>query len=65
MKAVCPNNENHKEFITTAHVMQDWKVDDEGNWIETIDASVQTSHKPDPDNIWTCSVCNKEAKVNS
>jgi hypothetical protein len=63
MKAVCPNDTNHKEFITVAHVMQDWKVDENGEWLETIDPSVQTSHNPNSDNIWTCAVCGVEAKV--
>ena len=26
MIATCPNNSEHKRFITTAHVMQDWKL---------------------------------------
>ena len=54
---VCPNGCAKKEFITVAHVMQDWKVDDCGNWIETTDESVQTTYAPHPDNIWTCTVC--------
>lgn len=32
MKAICPNNKNHEEFITTAHIIQDWKVDSKGKF---------------------------------
>lgn len=63
MKAVCPNNKEHKEFITSAHVMQDWKVDEQGNFLAVTDESVQTSHGPNPDNTWTCVACGAEAKV--
>jgi hypothetical protein len=65
MKAVCPNDTNHKEFITVAHIMQDWKVDENGEWLEKIDPSVQTSYNPNSDNIWTCAACGVEAKVDS
>lgn len=63
LKAICPKDENHNEFITVAHVMQDWKVDSEGNWLDTIDESVEVSFKPNPDNIWTCAICGTEANV--
>lgn len=63
MTAVCPNNPNHKTFITCAHVKQYWKVDEHGNWISTVDDSVETSIGPNPDNIWTCSECGAEAIV--
>ena len=33
MKATCPNDPNHNRFLTTAHVMEEWKVDSEGNFI--------------------------------
>lgn len=63
MKAVCTRNENHNEFITTAHVMQDWKVDKNGNWIETVAECVQVTANPQKENIWTCAICGAEAKV--
>ena len=37
MKAVCPNNPNHNRFITVAHITQDWKVDENGNFIEVVE----------------------------
>mgnify|MGYP000997839950 CR=1 FL=1 len=59
--AVCPNNAEHKEFVTTVHVVQDWKIDNKGNWIETISDATETASGPDINNIWTCSVCGSEA----
>ena len=63
MKAVCPKNPSHDRFITCAHVMQDWEVDPEGNWIRTVDEAVQTTHGPHPLNTWICSICGTDAKV--
>ena len=63
MKATCPNNPTHKEFSTTAHVMQDWKVDEDGEFLEVIDGSLETTHKPHPQNCWTCHECGAEAVV--
>ena len=53
MKMICPKCGGN-EFITTAHVMQDWKVNASGNYLETINGCVQVDRNPDPDNIWTC-----------
>jgi len=62
MKAICPNDALHNQFITTAHVVEDWVVDAHGNFIESLGA-VETAHKPDQGNTWTCKVCGAEAKV--
>lgn len=50
MRRICPKC-GCKEFTTTAHVMQEWKVDGEGNFIETVDPCLQVDYYPDPDNI--------------
>ena len=60
MNMICPKCGGN-EFITTAHVMQDWKVDASGNYLETINGCVQVDRNPDPDNIWTCCRCGSEA----
>jgi hypothetical protein len=65
MKARCPNNKDHKEFITVAHVMQDWKVDEHGEFIAVVEECSQVSFKPDSGNIWTCAICGAEAIVES
>jgi len=62
MKAICLNSFEHREFITTAHVMQDWTVDENGNFIE-VRQTLETTSKPDADNLWTCAICGRTAKV--
>ncbi|MFF2532341.1 hypothetical protein ACFVS2_25865 [Brevibacillus sp. NPDC058079] len=62
MKAVCPNNPEHKEFITSAHVVQDWIVDESGNYLSVAE-DVQTTHGPHKENTWNCRICLAEAIV--
>lgn len=62
MQAICPNDPNHKRFSTTAHVMEEWEVDAEGNFVRTIEV-LQVDHGPDPDNEWACLECGAQAKV--
>ena len=64
MLARCPNNEEHKRFYTVAHVMEEWIVDEHGEFIE-IHCGIQTTHKPDPQNTWVCVECDAEAVVES
>ena len=59
---VCPNG-CHAALSTTAHVMQDWKVDLEGNFIEVLDDALEMVCLPDDDNIWTCLKCGEEAEL--
>lgn len=56
----CPKDLKHKEFLTTAHVAETWKVDERGNYLETISTD-ETTHGPDPDNVWICGVCGADA----
>lgn len=64
MKATCPTNPEHKEFITVAHVSQDWKVDDEGNFLEVSGPdAVDTVAGPHSGNSWECTECGAEANV--
>ena len=60
--ARCPKDSKHKTFLTTAHVMQEWKVDEHGLFIGFA-VDLQTDHGPDPGNIWTCSKCGAQATV--
>ena len=60
MVARCPKDPSHTRFITVAHVMQDWLVEADGEFIESLE-DLEVSHKPDPDNIWTCAICGEEA----
>jgi len=61
MNAKCPECDC-KEFLTCATVLEDWKVDEEGNWIDTREC-VMTIEYPNADNIWTCAKCGAEAEV--
>ena len=63
MKAYCPNKCEEEQFVTTAHVVEDWVVTPEGDWIETIECT-EVSHGPNTGNIWTCHTCGEEAKWN-
>jgi len=58
---VCPND-CAGSFLTSAHVVQTWKVDAEGNFVEKVSTD-ETTHGPDNDNIWTCSICGEEALI--
>jgi len=62
MLAECPHNPEHRSFITVAHVSEDWKVDERGNWIETLE-TLETVAKPDPGNEWVCFTCGAVAIV--
>jgi len=63
MKAICPKNLKHKRFLTTAHVMQEWVVDEHGNFIKCADDCLEVTEEPSPCNVWHCNVCMTEAKV--
>ena len=56
----CPMCGN-KKFFVTAHVTQDWLVDENGNFIEEIDSCIETTHSPDDMDLWQCDNCFYEA----
>ena len=53
---ICPKC-GGKKFIVTAHVTQDWIIDENGCYIETIEPCVDVTHYPDEDDLWTCFNC--------
>jgi len=63
MKAVCPNSEKHTRFITTAKVVQEWEVDQEGNFLSCISPSMEAIEGPNPERTWNCSECGAFAEV--
>lgn len=63
MRVICPNNKEHKKFVTVAHVMQDWVVDENGYFLECIDECSQVVHGPDKDNCWNCEICGADAII--
>jgi len=58
-KMICPNGCN-ANFITTAHAVQEWEVDSEGNFMEVTHDCIEVAHRPNPENIWTCIKCGAE-----
>lgn len=60
--ARCPTDPNHKKFLTPAHVMQLWEVDEKGSFLG-VDQEMEVDHGPDAGNIWTCIICGEEATV--
>ena len=52
----CPQC-GHTEFLVTAHVTQDWRVDENGDYIITEIDCVDVTHWPDDDDIWECTKC--------
>jgi succinate dehydrogenase/fumarate reductase-like Fe-S protein len=60
MKAVCPNNEKHNKFLASAHVVQTWEIDNEGNFLKEVSTD-ETTHSPNTDDVWTCAICGEEA----
>ena len=63
MKVICPKNKKHKTFLTVAHVMQEWKVNEHGELIDIMDDCLEVTHRPDTGNIWTCTTCGEFAKI--
>ena len=56
----CPKCGN-KTFSVTAHVTQDWVVDEYGNFNSAITECVEVTHKPDDSDIWGCMKCGHSA----
>jgi hypothetical protein len=53
MNAVCHRCPDHATFVTTAHVVEEWRVTADGSHIETA-TSLETTHAPGPSNTWCC-----------
>ena len=60
MRAVCPSNSEHKDFETTAHVQELWRVDGYGRFLEVIQC-LGTTAATDHSNIWVCCECGATA----
>ena len=60
-KHICPKC-GDSEFVTVAHVAQDWKVDGFGNFLEELETT-EVVAAPDDGNIWTCARCGSEAII--
>ena len=62
MKIVCPKDKDHQEFITVCHEAHDWKVDEDGEFLEDL-GCIETTHGPDAGNEITCHHCGTKAEV--
>ena len=52
----CPNCGNN-HFYVTAHVTQDWIVDEDEDFVECTNECGEVVHRPDDEDIWTCTEC--------
>lgn len=62
MRATCPNNKDHKKFITSAIVIEDWVVDENGNFSE-LGGESQVMKAPSIYNDWICADCGERALI--
>ena len=48
-------------FEVSAHVVQDWLVDHNGDFLKELDPCIEVAHFPDDDDVWNCANCNYSA----
>ena len=46
-----------KIFYATAHVTQDWEIDDNGMFVQCINDCTEVTHEPDKEDILECKSC--------
>lgn len=46
-----------KTFLSTAHVTQDWELNEFGTFQKCLNDCIEVTHEPDQDDIWDCSEC--------
>lgn len=46
-----------ESFEVTVHVTQDWKIDCNGSFVESLNECVEVTHYPDETDIWNCANC--------
>ena len=62
MKITCTKNPKHTEFESHAHQVNRWKVDELGHFLDDLGCS-DVTHRPNAQDIFTCSTCGEEAEV--
>ena len=50
-----------KTFAATAHVTQDWELDEKGAFAKCLNDCLEVTHWPDQDDIWDCQTCGYSA----
>ena len=63
MKIKCPQNTMHKSFSVSAHIAQEWEVDEKGEFKSVLTECLDTVHRPDSNDLYTCNECGTEAIV--
>ena len=53
----CPKCGN-ETFYVSAHVIQDWIVDSDGEFLDVVDDCVEVAHFPKDYDLWECAKCN-------
>lgn len=51
-----------ESFEVTAHVTQDWRIDGNGHFLQSLNECVEVTHYPDEDDIWSCAKCDFSAE---
>ena len=62
LKITCPNNKKHNRFMTTAHVTQDWIVNENGDYVKVLNECVQVDKLPEYGNLFTC-ICKTKGQI--
>ena len=50
-----------ESFEATAHVTQDWRIDGNGAFLQSLNDCVDVTHYPDESDIWDCANCGYSA----
>jgi len=61
MKLICKNNKDHKMFNVSVRTVEEWFVDERGQWISTGDCV--TSTQPTGSDDYQCTLCGEYAEV--
>lgn len=46
-----------KVFCATAHVTQDWELNESGTFQECLNDCLEVTHFPDANDVWDCKQC--------
>lgn len=49
-------------FSSTAHVTQNWELDENGNFSKCLTGCIDVTHYPNDEDIWDCSECGYSAE---
>lgn len=49
-----------KRFYATAHIVEEWVVDADGEYLKTSAKCLEVTHYPDNEDLWICVDCGYE-----